>query len=1009
MKLLIKKTLKSWPLAIIIIFGLIPLIWFQGRPGIIIDGSDTNFPLDPVGWFGKRLYVWNPALNAGTDFSSSTAGLFFHLVQVVPYKLGLSLQATQITSLVFWFGLILISGYLLAKIIWPDKPLVQLAFATIYAFNPYMFNTWENAKVSNIALVIALPLSLTILTSLQKNKISRPSALLFSCLAGLLVSGGGINPAYFLVFALVFWLYTLVEIVTNLKNNLLSSTVRNAAIVFFTMVAVNAFWILPTINFVYKNIGPFGSIDKVGYTNWVDSLSRNTSLFNVLRLQGAWDWYSFESSGQPTYIPYSINYFYRKPFIIFSLLIPALSIAALVFSPKKHRNKTLFFGLLLLIGTFMGAGTHLPTGSLFRWLLLNHVPFFSLFRSPWYIFTPLITLAYAGLIGLFFDMFGSKFVKLANLGLIVLIFGNLVYNYPLITGKIFRSTMADNFLIKFPSYVFDSQKWLTSIDSRTIGRMLSYPADEVERFKWGYNGIDSILSLISPVETLFAPLNAPESPISQLLRETYQSLSKSEIESAKNLAAKLNIGLIFNKNDQNTINYGLPQEVKDSLVARFDQWSFYKFPGDASFTSKIYSPQSAYFGFPVENGSKFLSALTKNQILLSPQDSVIENLPAVTRTSGKIIIADNSLAQDLLKFETQSHTTISRVVDRDPSVVRFDFTSQEDGPYDLLLEKYGLENSDVSFDAKLDDQNVTLSVAKTTDSYLYFNPVYLKSGTHSLVFNVRSQNLISGGDFEHGKTFQEIGEAVIKVVDGEGNKYLDITNKNKSAPEPSARFSVNKFDPLSVYLVKLKYREIYGNVALIDVLQHKGNSSYRKISEGLPNAVDWQTYSFYFRPIPTQSEMSVDLVAPFISNVFGTRVLYDDLTVYPVFTNRLILVKKPNSDLVQPQITFNQISPVLYQGQVNGATGPHMIVFSENYSPEWQLKLTDKFGKSISLNPPHFSTNLYANGWFIESPLGDYRISIFYKPQTTRNIGVAVSLLTILMVIFLYLIKHRTK
>ncbi len=111
MKLSFMKTLRSrWllitPFLIIVILSLTPLIWFLGRGDTIINGVDTNFPLDPAIWFSRRFFVWNSVTNAGGDFSSSTAGLFFHLVQVIPYTLGLSLQQVQIISLIFWFAII---------------------------------------------------------------------------------------------------------------------------------------------------------------------------------------------------------------------------------------------------------------------------------------------------------------------------------------------------------------------------------------------------------------------------------------------------------------------------------------------------------------------------------------------------------------------------------------------------------------------------------------------------------------------------------------------------------------------------------------------------------------------------------------------------------------------------------------------------------------------------------------------------------------------------------------
>ena len=72
---------KYWLVLLIGLLGLTPLIWFYGKGSVFINGIDTNFPLDPWIWFQRRLYVWNSITNGGADFSSSTAGLFFHLIQ----------------------------------------------------------------------------------------------------------------------------------------------------------------------------------------------------------------------------------------------------------------------------------------------------------------------------------------------------------------------------------------------------------------------------------------------------------------------------------------------------------------------------------------------------------------------------------------------------------------------------------------------------------------------------------------------------------------------------------------------------------------------------------------------------------------------------------------------------------------------------------------------------------------------------------------------------------------
>lgn len=963
----------------IILIGLclIPVIWFVGKPGILIDGSDTNFPLDPAGWFSRRLYVWNTVSNAGADFSASTAGTVFHLIQVLPTLLGFSLQVTEIISLVFWFSAILLSAFFLFKTVFPDKPWLSLLSASIYAINPYMFNTWENAKVSNIALVLALPLFVNLVIRLNQKKTSLGKGLLLSVLFGLLISGFGINPAYFLVFAIVFWLSALVFYKSLWKS----------VLVFGIVLAVNSFWILPTARFVFGNIGPFGGLEKIGYTNWIDSLSQNTSLFNVLRLQGAWDWYAFDSSGTPTYIPYAVNYFYRAPFIVFSLIIPTIAFLAFVLHDKKHRSLILFLGLILLLGAFMSAGTHPPTGVIFKWLLVKRLPFFSLFRSPWYIFTPLIILAYSGLTAIFLEKLSLKKAKIALLVSGIVFVGNLVYCYPLITGKIFRPAMADNFYIRFPSYVFEAQKWLKSAQQPLPGRILSYPPDEIERFGWGYNGIDSILSLLSSVDVLFSPLNAPEFTTASILKEVYHYLGNGDVEAAENLAGRMNIAAIFEKNDQNSLFFKLPEVVKKKKLAEFGPWSFYSFPIEAKIKPRIYSSSVTVSAFPYVFAGKMLPLLSGEEILVNPNDSIIKG-------DGQIILAQNSQVNELAKYERIADTTDSRIVDRKLDEVKFIFKIKDQGSYQPILERSKLDKFDIDFN---------LEVEKYTQSYVYFKPQDFEPGEHILTMRIRQKNLVDGGSFESGEKFKRMNDSVYKFIYENGNTFLEITNKDKSAPEPAASFMVNEFDPALTYLIKIKYKRIFGNIPQLDAIQSKGDVTYQNIVERFPIIPEWQNYGFFFKPVFTDSILKVNLVAPFISTSFGTRIQYDDLEVYPLFDNNLFLVKSDINFSASPQVEFKKISPVLYEGSVKGVKGNHMVVFSENYSPAWVWQ------SAQVKNARHFTANLYANAWYIEGAPQNYKFKLYYWPQSLRYLGLLILIVTISSALFFWIYEKRLR
>ena len=90
-------------------------------------------------------------------FFFAPAGIFFHIVQYIPYIIGFPLQVTQKISLVFWFGLIAFSAYIYSDNLVKNNRLLKILFVCLYSLNIYMFNSWENVKVSNLSLVRCNP------------------------------------------------------------------------------------------------------------------------------------------------------------------------------------------------------------------------------------------------------------------------------------------------------------------------------------------------------------------------------------------------------------------------------------------------------------------------------------------------------------------------------------------------------------------------------------------------------------------------------------------------------------------------------------------------------------------------------------------------------------------------------------------------------------------------------------------------------------------------------------
>ena len=240
----------------------------------------------------------------------------------------------------------------------------------------------------------------------------------------------------------------------------------------------------------------------------------------------------------------------------------------------------------MIVGLFLGAGTHEPTGTLFRWFASN-VPYFSLFRSPWYIFTPLLTLSLAALTALYLDKIKTN---LASYLAVFLIVTNLVYCYPLVTGRIFRPSKSDAFFVNFPKHLFDVGNKLPEISKN---RTISYPDDQLEKFNWGYIGVEPVINLFSDKEMVYRGINNTSSPFALIVDQLYEKIKLNNFTAAKNIAAKLNSDSILEKSDQITLATKIQSEVS-TYKTNGSEWSVYKLNEDNK-DKKIVLANNFYF------------------------------------------------------------------------------------------------------------------------------------------------------------------------------------------------------------------------------------------------------------------------------------------------------------------------------------------------------------------------------------------------------------------------------
>ena len=1012
-----------FPFLAVLVLGLTPLMWFIGKEGVLINGVDTNFPLDPWVWFQRRFFVWNSVTNAGANFSSSTAGLFFHFIQVAPYSLGFNLQHTQIFSFVFWFMLIVIAAFLFARTIIPRKPLIQLLFVSLYSFNIYLFNSWENVKVANLSLVAAIPLALFVYLMRRMGKINLPETIFLSVIAGIILSGTGINPAYFLSFVITCLLFVAGDLISSFNKNLYLKKIKDAALMLLIVTVVNLFWILPTVDYIAREVPSSGSLNEIGFINWIDGLSENTSLLNVLRLQGVWDWYAIDpGTGVPLYIPYAGKYLYDIPYQLFSFAATFFAILSFMFFDARRKGLYFGFGLMILTGVFLGAGTHSPTGVIFRWFSL-HFPFFSLFRSPWYIFTPLVFLAISGLVCLLVKSLDEKVgkvnLKLAKPGfsvvIILMILATISYSRPLISGEIFRPTRPDGFYTTFPPYVFEAKQWLEDTET---GRIIGYPNNNSEMFDWGYRGIDSVLGLLVDRETLFSPFNEGNSPASIIIKEFFQNLRKGEKEAAISVAGKINLGLIFEKRDHKDWSEELPINLDDVPTSIFGKWYFKTFP-ESGPIPKIYSPDNIFLSYLNKPKAEILTGVRERDAVVSSGDSVVSSLPNIN-LGGKVLLAENSQNSSMSTFDTEPGI-FNRILSRNLSYVIFTVKVPIDGLYQPLLERYHLEDFGVSVDKSLelevDGKPTVWGVNNLSDSYVRFAPIALSKGIHEIKLKLESKNLLPEGNFDRGITFTKGDSAKdggLHTIESIGNeKFLSLTSSGKQAAV--AAWQVSPFDPMANYYVEIRYKQIYGSIARISVSQTGNNVVNRSQLETMPNYPEWRVFSFFYTPTQVKSRMDVRLQAAAVADPLGTKILFDDIKVQKVFSNKLMFIENGKQVWQAPEkVEFEKKSPVLYEGNVSGAKGPHLIIFAENYSPQWEITVYDVNGTELTGSYPHFTANLYANAWLLGDNLDQYKFKIYYKPQQLFQTGFIISSFTVIssfLVLIIYkigsLLKNR--
>ncbi|TSC65575.1 MAG: hypothetical protein CEO22_438 [Candidatus Berkelbacteria bacterium Gr01-1014_85] len=371
--------------------------------GYILFRGDPIFPLAPLTYAQEQLISYSDKVNLGQD-SLRTASFYYQWLQALPELLGASLRTSEIIHLILWQLLPLVTifnlgRYLVRRFNWP-------AFSGLAMGWLYIFNQYRVAQIidnNHLVIYASLPLMTWLWLRTTESRAKPLQLGVWLGLASLMVSSAGTNPpmmGIWLGFNLVMMLALTVAAHESRRNVIKASLVG-----LVTGLLIQSFWLVP---FILTNIGQV-SLSASGNLDWLQDLSNQSSPERIIRLIGAWDWFTgWQGERYNAFVAYL-----EQPKIWRLALLPAvLALFGLLgglfirkalieqsrIEQSSERRIHLAFQLtvtgLMILGLILSHGTHPPFTSLYQWLA-EHWPGFWIYRSPWYKFTNLTAFGFA--------------------------------------------------------------------------------------------------------------------------------------------------------------------------------------------------------------------------------------------------------------------------------------------------------------------------------------------------------------------------------------------------------------------------------------------------------------------------------------------------------------------------------------------------------------------------------------------------------------------------------------
>lgn len=1043
---------------VVLLAALLPLTWFGGA--YLVTGTDINFPLDPIYRLTSRFQLWDASFITGRDLSVALPTQVFAGVQAALSWLGFGNTWVEQLELVFWLGasglsgvfffsqlLASTQGYTSAESFAEKRRNVQrnsannsvgvshraqagiLLGITVYLFNIFLINRINEIDVATLGAYVFVPALLGFSLAVIGGRIRPWVAGLGAALVSVLGVGLFANPPLILVLSLFYFAFCIVLILRHPKAAR-RDFVRFLTIFVGAFILAHLWWLLPYVGSLNVLVGGEDGLASLNLLDWVDGVSRHNSLWNVIRMQGAWDWYETGLEDKP-YVPTALHYQRNSLVILLSLLLPLGAIWSVKVLPTLDRaSKRLwwFFVGALAVSLIYSMGTNNVVSALIYDATAKIVPGFWLIRSPWYKFGYITVLGYGVLFAFlgawlhqksedgsqkieeqkqpskqkskswFSSLLSSNFSLLRRWSVPLLVVGIILYAYPLLLGRtqLFPYTRLKNGV---PEYITEATDYLNRLpDSH---RVVALPQEDAYNYTWGYGSGGDVIGhfLRRPVlsNETFAGGNRQGSDA--LLAAFYRSLYDSLPGEMSLLLDYLDGQYFVHKNDAKFADYGdtdspdfirarLAKHPNVQLVRSFGAWDLYKrtdeAPGRIITGTKLWTMFGSSADY-LKELPYYLEHLSNEAELTQfyTRDMDEEVGPGTTRSLMKV---------DMPRVEG------------DTLIEKMDFDAPFSGP--ITVER-------IVGSAK---GTLSLNGSRVTDGG---SATLKRTGNRFDVTSERLPDVIDNPSFAEPVELGFPGPGPWNFSDssktGPGDAKFKISTVPGSDDTPGIQLEatnhvlalhqwIRDFENLAIYRVSFDYRHVAGQAPSYATWQ--ATSAVDKPNGTLPISDQWQHFSTY---VQTDARSTGLLVYLYAGATLGETTInqYDNVRVEKVGTRTTFAFFSPEAERpAPPAVTFSQQSNTHWAAHIDRSDGPYLLSFLETFNPGWVAEVN---GTRVA-EDRHVKVNGYANAWWMDRNEEPIDVTIRYTPQDRFALNGWVSTIAILMIISgLLIFRFRRK